>query len=139
MPIGSRTARRGVLRVGGLARLHCEERVGRWSFLPSNWFAAYSELSSLGIVPSLWPVVGEITGHFGERLDPFSGEGAFHAGMDIASHYGDPVHATADGVVAGYGPARRLRAPGCNRSWIRRHYLVRPPTSLRSRRTPART
>lgn len=68
-----------------------------------------SQLSSLGIVPSLWPVVGEITGHFGERLDPFSGEGAFHAGMDIASHYGDEVHAAADGVVtdvdrrAGYG------------------------------------
>jgi len=53
--------------------------------------------------------VGEITGHFGERLDPFSGEGAFHAGIDIASHYGDEVHASADGVVvimdrrAGYG------------------------------------
>jgi murein DD-endopeptidase MepM/ murein hydrolase activator NlpD len=68
-----------------------------------------SQLSSLGIVPTLWPVVGEITGHFGERLDPFSGEGAFHAGMDIASHYGDSVHATADGIVAvveqraGYG------------------------------------
>ena len=68
-----------------------------------------SQLSSLGIVPTLWPVVGEITGHFGERLDPFSGEGAFHAGMDIASHYGDGVRATADGVVivmeqhAGYG------------------------------------
>lgn len=68
-----------------------------------------AELSELGIVPSLWPVVGQITGHFGERLDPFSGEGAFHAGMDIASHYGDSVHATADGIVAvverraGYG------------------------------------
>ena len=68
-----------------------------------------AQLSSLGIVPTLWPVVGEITGHFGERLDPFSGEGAFHAGMDIASHYGDAIHATADGVVAvmdqraGYG------------------------------------
>jgi murein DD-endopeptidase MepM/ murein hydrolase activator NlpD len=53
--------------------------------------------------------VGEITGHFGERLDPFSGEGAFHAGIDIASHYGDEVRASADGVVvimdrrAGYG------------------------------------
>ena len=34
------------------------------------------QLSALGIVPTLWPVVGEITGHFGERLDPFSGEGA---------------------------------------------------------------
>jgi murein DD-endopeptidase MepM/ murein hydrolase activator NlpD len=67
------------------------------------------QLSSLGIVPTLWPVVGEITGHFGERMDPFSGEGAFHAGLDIASHYGDPIHATGDGVVtevddhAGYG------------------------------------
>src|SRR5271155_3169971 len=46
-----------------------------------------AQLSSLGIVPSLWPVIGQITGHFGERLDPFSGEGAFHAGLDIASHY----------------------------------------------------
>jgi len=67
------------------------------------------QLSSLGVAPTLWPVVGEITGHFGERLDPFSGEGAFHAGLDIASHYGDPIHATADGDVivvtreAGYG------------------------------------
>lgn len=68
-----------------------------------------SQFSAVGIVPSLWPVMGEITGHFGERLDPFSGEGAFHAGLDIASHYGDPVRATADGDVttveqrAGYG------------------------------------
>jgi murein DD-endopeptidase MepM/ murein hydrolase activator NlpD len=67
------------------------------------------QLSSLGIVPTLWPVVGEITGHFGERMDPFSGEGAFHAGLDIASHYGDAIRATGDGVVsevdnrAGYG------------------------------------
>lgn len=61
------------------------------------------------LAPSLWPVVGEITGRFGERLDPFSGEGEFHTGVDIASHLGDAVRATADGVVAvvdrraGYG------------------------------------
>ena len=67
------------------------------------------QLSNLAGMPSLWPVVGEITGRFGERLDPFSGEGEFHAGLDIASHLGDPVRATADGVVsfverrAGYG------------------------------------
>jgi murein DD-endopeptidase MepM/ murein hydrolase activator NlpD len=64
------------------------------------------QLSSLGIAPTLWPVVGEITGHFGERLDPFSGEGAFHAGLDIASHYGDDVKATADGVVSEVGRRR---------------------------------
>jgi murein DD-endopeptidase MepM/ murein hydrolase activator NlpD len=69
-----------------------------------------AQFTSLGIAPTLWPVVGEITGHFGERLDPFSGEGAFHAGLDIASHFGDIIRATADGVVtiadtgrSGYG------------------------------------
>lgn len=67
------------------------------------------QMTSLGIIPSLWPVIGEVTGHFGERLDPFSGEGAFHSGVDIASHYGDEVRAAADGVVTevdrrpGYG------------------------------------
>jgi murein DD-endopeptidase MepM/ murein hydrolase activator NlpD len=65
--------------------------------------------SDVSYVPSIWPVMGHITGSFGERLDPFSGEGAFHAGVDIASDYGDAVHAAADGVVvtvdtrAGYG------------------------------------
>ena len=59
--------------------------------------------------PSLWPVLGHLTGSFGERLDPFSGEGAFHAGVDIAAAYGQPVHASASGIVdlvgshTGYG------------------------------------
>ncbi|MDP9146187.1 MAG: M23 family metallopeptidase [Acidobacteriota bacterium] len=59
--------------------------------------------------PAIWPVLGHITDSFGERLDPFSGEGAFHTGVDVASDYGAPVHATADGVIttaqthAGYG------------------------------------
>lgn len=66
-------------------------------------------LSDAANVPSLWPVQGELTGHFGERLDPFSGEGAFHSGVDIGTAYGEPVRATADGTVAevadrgGYG------------------------------------
>ena len=68
-----------------------------------------AQLSTLGVSPTLWPVVGRITGVFGERLDPFSGEGAFHSGLDIASRYGDAVRATADGIAetveqrAGYG------------------------------------
>jgi murein DD-endopeptidase MepM/ murein hydrolase activator NlpD len=59
--------------------------------------------------PSIWPVLGHITDSFGERLDPFSGEGAFHTGVDVATDYGAPVHATADGIItiaenhAGYG------------------------------------
>lgn len=59
--------------------------------------------------PNLWPVEGQVTGSFGERIDPFNGEGAFHSGVDIASAYGQPVIAPADGVVSfadflgGYG------------------------------------
>ncbi len=60
-------------------------------------------------LPNLWPVEGPITGSFGDRMDPFTEEGAFHSGVDISSPYGLPVKATADGVVvyaeryAGYG------------------------------------
>lgn len=63
----------------------------------------------LSYTPSMWPVLGHLSGTFGERLDPFSGEGAFHAGVDISANYGDPVRAAANGVVvvsevrAGYG------------------------------------
>jgi murein DD-endopeptidase MepM/ murein hydrolase activator NlpD len=59
------------------------------------------ELADSDNTPSLWPVVGHLTAGFGERLDPFSGEGAFHTGVDISSQYGTAVHATADGVVIG--------------------------------------
>jgi murein DD-endopeptidase MepM/ murein hydrolase activator NlpD len=91
-----------------------QESVDAFSYLEKNATAVamtnggarmlpVSQLNALGIVPTLWPVVGRITAHFGERMDPFSGEGAFHPGLDIASHYGDPVHATADGIVTEAG------------------------------------
>ncbi len=59
--------------------------------------------------PSLWPVVGPITSSFGEREDPFNGEGAFHSGVDISATFGEVVRATANGIVdvastvSGYG------------------------------------
>lgn len=63
----------------------------------------------LSEAPNLWPVEGRISGSFGERIDPFNGEGAFHRGVDITSEFGTPVVAPADGVVefadfvSGYG------------------------------------
>jgi len=59
--------------------------------------------------PTLWPVEGRITASFGERIDPFNGEGAFHRGVDISTSYGNRVIAPADGIVtfvgevSGYG------------------------------------
>jgi len=49
--------------------------------------------------PSLWPTQGWLTGSFGGRSDPFSGEPAFHQGIDISTDKGQPILATADGSV----------------------------------------
>ncbi len=49
--------------------------------------------------PSIWPAHGWLTGTFGGRSDPFSGEPAFHQGIDISTEKGQPVFATADGTV----------------------------------------
>jgi Membrane proteins related to metalloendopeptidases len=53
----------------------------------------------IAAAPSLWPVEGPVTGSFGERIDPFNGEGAFHTGVDISTGIGTPVVAPADGTV----------------------------------------
>jgi murein DD-endopeptidase MepM/ murein hydrolase activator NlpD len=49
--------------------------------------------------PSLWPARGWVTGYFGQRSDPFTGESGFHQGLDISTEKGQPVFATADGTV----------------------------------------
>lgn len=55
-------------------------------------------------IPSLWPVRGQITAAFGQRMDPLSGEGAFHAGLDISAPSGTRVESAADGIVFHAGP-----------------------------------
>jgi murein DD-endopeptidase MepM/ murein hydrolase activator NlpD len=49
--------------------------------------------------PSIWPTHGGLTGFFGGRSDPFTGEPEYHQGIDISTEKGQPVFATADGVV----------------------------------------
>src|SRR5262249_8353609 len=48
----------------------------------------------------IWPTHGWLTGTFGGRSDPFTGEPGFHQGLDISTEKGQPVFATADGTVS---------------------------------------
>ena len=61
--------------------------------------ATLQDWQRMAAAPTLWPVEGPITGNYGERIDPFNGEGAFHRGVDISSAMGTRVLAPADGVV----------------------------------------
>jgi murein DD-endopeptidase MepM/ murein hydrolase activator NlpD len=57
--------------------------------------------------PSIWPAHGWLSSGMGPRTDPVTGGNDFHAGLDIAGEKGQPVYATAAGVVtqAGYSGA----------------------------------
>ena len=76
------------------------------SGLSPNFAGDWTQLAD---APSLWPLEGRVGSSFGQRQDPFNGEGAFHAGIDIDAPYGSPVRVTADGdvhsaaSVGGYG------------------------------------
>ncbi len=52
-----------------------------------------------GATPSIWPTHGWLTGSFGGRSDPFTGEPGYHQGIDISTDKGQPVVAPADGTV----------------------------------------
>jgi murein DD-endopeptidase MepM/ murein hydrolase activator NlpD len=89
------------------------ESLEEYNFLKSanisKFRRTYPRLWQVNVRPSLWPVDGRLIGAFGRRSDPFSGEQAFHAGVDISGSIGTPVRATADGVIShaefsgGYG------------------------------------
>jgi murein DD-endopeptidase MepM/ murein hydrolase activator NlpD len=63
----------------------------------------------LASTPSIWPVRGYLSAGFGNRIDPFTNQRDFHAGIDISTPIGTRVFAPADGVVlsaavqGGYG------------------------------------
>jgi len=85
-----------------------KESIDEFNFLKSaNYSHIYHHYAAKwqsNIEPTIWPLIGAIRSPFGGRSDPFSGEGAFHTGIDLAASIGTNVHVTADGTVeaAGY-------------------------------------
>jgi len=80
-----------------------QESFKEYDFLRTANLSAYSHRYArpwqTNTQPSVWPVDGRLQSAFGRRMDPFSGEGALHRGVDISAAYGAAVHAAADGVV----------------------------------------
>jgi len=78
----------------------------------------------VSIGPFTWPLEteGAITSFFGWREDPFTGETAYHSGVDIAVSDGTPILAAAGGTVivangldtygGGYGYYVKIRHAG---------------------------
>jgi murein DD-endopeptidase MepM/ murein hydrolase activator NlpD len=53
----------------------------------------------LASTPSIMPAAGWISSVFGHRNDPFTGSWVMHWGLDISTNLGNPIMATADGIV----------------------------------------
>lgn len=53
--------------------------------------------------PSIWPVHGWLSSTMGYRRDPITGGSDYHAGLDIVGDKGEPVQATASGLVTHVG------------------------------------
>jgi murein DD-endopeptidase MepM/ murein hydrolase activator NlpD len=105
MAYGIKTKLEGPDSISAEARLAptISESIEEYNFLRNSKFSrlssSYTQRFHTNTIPSLWPVQGRLMGGFGERQDPFSGEGAYHTGVDISAAPGTPVHSTADGRV----------------------------------------
>lgn len=61
------------------------------------------QATRLASTPTIWPVKGWVSSGFSYRNDPFTGMRVFHYGIDIATNYGNPIVAPADGTVVSLG------------------------------------
>ena len=55
--------------------------------------------SLLASTPTIWPTRGWLSSGFGYRKSPYTGKREMHKGIDIATYFGSPIYATANGVV----------------------------------------
>jgi murein DD-endopeptidase MepM/ murein hydrolase activator NlpD len=79
------------------------ESIEEYNFLRSSKISrlsnSFTQRFQTNVLPSGWPIQGRLMGAFGTRQDPFSGEGAYHTGVDISAPTGTQVQASADGRV----------------------------------------
>jgi murein DD-endopeptidase MepM/ murein hydrolase activator NlpD len=95
------------------ASLYAFNMIRNSSLVPSRQATPLGLFPSMELgretVPSLWPVRGRVMEGFGQRMDPFSGEGVFHSGVDISAPSGTRVECSSDGIIleagvqSGYG------------------------------------
>lgn len=62
-----------------------------------------TERALAGIPTSLPAALMSMTSNFGYRSDPFTGQGAMHAGIDFRGEHGSSILAAADGTVSFVG------------------------------------
>ena len=67
-----------------------------------------TQTAQLASTPTIWPTIGWVSSAFAFRDDPFTGKRAFHYGIDIATNFGNPIVATADGIVLSLGTDKML-------------------------------
>jgi murein DD-endopeptidase MepM/ murein hydrolase activator NlpD len=77
------------------------EDVGRSLDILTSYFETQS--IKLASTPTIWPTIGWVSSPFTYRDDPFTGKKMFHYGIDIATNFGNPIVATADGIVISEG------------------------------------
>ena len=58
-----------------------------------------SDSLRLASTPSIVPAAGWLSSVYGHRDDPFTGVWTMHYGIDISTNTGNPIMATADGIV----------------------------------------
>ncbi len=85
-------------------------------------------------IPSIRPVdTGWLSSGFGKRPDPFTGQLAYHHGIDFSVPVGTPIRATADGVVTAVkherGFGRMIKIDHGNQTETLYAHLSRPLVS----------
>lgn len=74
--------------------------------LAADWRTLANLQQVVAAIPAFLPVrSAELSSTFGIRSDPFNRRAAMHAGMDLTGDRGEPIYASANGVVTHAGRA----------------------------------